>query len=297
MFETADEILQRKGLMAYAGHAVSWEWEGFQPRLVVYDLRRDELNELVGAFLPGHRLDLTVSATRRCVGSFSERGYRPCMLRQIVTGPHDQCPQCASTWIAVQNCVFEPQCDGVHTECKGGSICAKEHHVYAAFYGDLIKVGMTLSSRFMERAVEQGADAIAKLGSYPNRLEARKAENVLSKALKATQWVRRRTFLKVQGRKVDREAYQDMLDKALSPLDGELTRPGPVQLLDRYPLVPFELSRGTFSEVPGRHRGEVLGCKGRFLFYRLRNGAIRVLDMSSVPSRFVTLDQGNHYNA
>ena len=301
MFETADEILRRRGMMAYDCHALSWRWEDFQPMLSVYALRGKEVQEVASPFLPGERLDLTISEARRCVGSFSGGTYQPCMLRQIVSGQHDQCPQCASTWIPVQNCVFEPECDGTHCvakgyEGRGGTICAKEHHVYAAFYGDLVKVGMTLSSRLMERAVEQGADAVVKLGSYPNRLEARKAENILSNALKATQCVRKTTFVKAQSRKVDEEVYREMLERLLSSV-SELAAPGPLQLLDRYPLTPPDYARTTFAELPGRHRGEVLGCKGKWLFYRLRDGSARMLDMSSVPSRYVTLDQGNHNKA
>jgi len=299
VFETADEIMRRRGLMAYDRHALSWRWGDFQPVLSVYDIKGKDVIDVASPFFPGEVLDITISEARRCVGSFSGGAYNPCMLRQIVSGQHDQCPQCASTWIPVQNCVFEPECDGSQCvakgfEGKGGSICAKEHHVYAAFYGDLIKVGMTLSSRFMERAVEQGADAVAKLGTYPNRMEARKAENVLSKALWATQWVRKTTFVKVQAKKVDREAYQELLDRLLEPLAGGMADPGPVQLLDRYPLSPPDYARTTFAQVPGRHRGEVLGCKGKWLFYRLRDGSARMLDMSSVPSHYVTLDQGNH---
>jgi hypothetical protein len=192
--------------------------------------------------------------------------------------------------------VFEPQCDGVHDmPCgNGGSICARQHHVYAAFYGDLIKVGMTLSSRFRERGIEQGADAIARLGTYLNRLEARNAENTISKALKATQWVRKTTFLKLQGHRVDREAYQELLDRSLSSVAEVPTDPSPVEMLDQYPLTAADLSKAQFAEVPGRHRGEVLGCKGKFLFYQLRDGGVRLLDMASVPSRFIILDQGNN---
>ncbi|MCX6650504.1 MAG: DUF2797 domain-containing protein [Methanomassiliicoccales archaeon] len=296
MFETADEILRRKGLMAYSSHVLSWDWDGFQPGLTVFDLKEKCVKDNPLRFLPGDRLDLMVSPERRCVGSFADDGYQPCMLRQIVSGPHDQCPQCASSWIPRQSCVFEPECDGVHDmPCgKGGNICALQHHVYAAFYGDMIKVGMTLSSRFRERGIEQGADAIARLGTYLNRLEARRAENALSKALKATQWVRKTTFLKLQGRQVDREAYQKMLERSLSSLADVPTDPSPVEMLDQYPLLNADLSKAQFADVPGRHRGEVLGCKGKFLFYRLRDGSVQLLDMASVPSRFLMLKQGNN---
>jgi hypothetical protein len=295
VFETADDILRRRVPQAYAAHALSWEWKGFLPGLVVFDLGKGEV-DAPRHFLPGDRLDLSISPHRRCIGSFEGGVYRPCMMRRVVSGQHDQCPQCASSWIPVQNCIFEPACDGLHDmPCgKGGSICALPHHVYAAFFGDLIKVGMTLSSRLLERGIEQGADAMAMLGTYPNRQAARRAENDISRAVKATQWVRRNTFLRLQARHLDREEYQSMLDRALSPVAGELVHPSPVQLLDNYPLTTPDLSRTGFVDLPGRHRGEVLGCKGKFLFYRLREGDVKVLDMASVPSHFITLGQENH---
>ena len=298
VFETADEIMRRQGMLAYERHAISWEWEGFRPALVTYDLKAKEVREQIEPFQPGARLDLTISEVRRCVGSFGKGGYEPCMMRNIVSGQFDQCPLCASTWIPVQNCVFEPECDGTHItneKClgKGGEICAKEHHVYAAFYGDLIKVGMTLSTRFMERAVEQGADAIAKLGSYPNRKAARNAENTLSKAMRATQWVRKTTFLKAQGAVRNQDLYQERLNELLSPLDGVASDPGPVIMLDQYPLLPYDPSKASFAELAGRHRGEVLGCKGKWLFYRLRDERTMMLEMSNVPSRFVTFGLAN----
>lgn len=298
MFETADEILRRRGMIAYDRHALSWDWNGFQPALVTFDQRTKQVQDLTEQFQPGERLDLTVSDARRCVGSFAQGGYEPCKMRNIVTGQFDQCPLCASSWIPVQNCVFEPECDGTNItneKCRngGGEICAKPTHVYAAFYGDLVKVGMTLSTRFMERAIEQGADAVARLGTYPNRRAAREAENMLSRALRATQWVRKTTFLKAQFAAKDRDTYQERLDTMLGTLKGVTADPGPVEILDRYPLLPYDPSMASFAEVVGRHRGEVLGCKGKWLFYRLRDGKAMMLDMSSVPSRYVTLDLAN----
>jgi len=298
VFETADEILRRRGIIAYDRHAISWEWDSFQPTLVTYDQKAKEVQELSDHFRPGERLDLVISDTRRCVGSFIDGRYEPCKMRNVVSGQFDQCPLCASTWIPMQNCVFEPECDGTNItneKCKGkgGEICAKTTHVYAAFYGDLVKVGMTLSTRFMERAIEQGADAIARLGTYPNRRAAREAENLLSRALHATQWVRKTTFLKAQGSIRDRDTYQERLDAMLSALNGVATDPGPVEALDHYPLSHYDASKASFAELAGRHRGEVLGCKGKWLFYRLRDERVMMLDMSSVPSRYVTVGLAN----
>jgi hypothetical protein len=298
VFETADEVLRRRGMIAYDRHAISWEWDSFQPTLVTYDQKAKEVQELTDQFRPGERLDLTISDARRCVGSFVDGRYEPCKMRNVVSGQFDQCPLCASTWIPVQNCVFEPECDGTNItndRCvgKGGEICAKPTHVYAAFYGDLVKVGMTLSTRFMERAIEQGADAIARLGTYPNRRAARDAENVLSKALHATQWVRKATFLKAQSSIRDRDTYQERLDTLLSTLNGVSADPGTVEILDRYPLLPYDPSKSSFAELAGRHRGEVLGCKGKWLFYRPRDERTMMLGMSSVPSRYATFGLAN----
>ena len=285
-------------MIAYDRHALSWEWDSFQPTLVTYDQKAKEVQELADQFRPGERLDLIISDARRCVGSFIDGRYEPCKMRNVVSGQFDQCPLCASTWIPVQNCVFEPECDGTNItneRCvgKGGEICAKPTHVYAAFYGDLVKVGMTLSTRFMERAIEQGADAIARLGTYPNRRAARDAENLFSKALHATQWVRKTTFLKAQFSIRDRDTYQERLDALLSTLNGVAADPGPVEALDRYPLSQYDAAKASFAEMAGRHRGEVLGCKGKWLFYRLRDERTMMLDMSSVPSRYVTIGLAN----
>jgi len=285
-------------MVAYDRHAISWEWEGYQPTLVTYDLKAKEVRELTDQFRPGEHVDLIISDARRCVGSFIDGRYEPCKMRNVVSGQFDQCPLCASTWIPVQNCVFEPECDGTNItneRClgKGGDICAKPTHVYAAFYGDLVKVGMTLSTRFMERAIEQGADAIARLGTYPNRRAAREAENVLSKALRATQWVRKTTFLKAQGSIRDRETYQERLDTLLSTSNGVATDPGELNMLDGYPLLPYDPSKAYFAELAGRHRGEVLGCKGKWLVYRLRDERVMMLDVSSVPSHYVTIGLAN----
>ncbi len=298
MFETADEILRRRGMVAYDRHALSWEWNGFQPALVTFDQRTKEVQDMTDQFRPGERLDLTVTDARRCVGSFIDGSYEPCKMRSAVSGQFDQCPLCASSWIPVQNCVFEPECDGVNItneKCMGGGgdICAKPTHVYAAFYGDLVKVGMTLSTRFMERAIEQGADAVARLGTYPNRRAARDAENMLSRALHATQWVRKTTFLKAQFAARDRDTYQERLDQLLGALNGPAVDPGPVEMLDRYPLSPYDPSKAAFAEVAGRHRGEVLGCKGKWLIYRLRDERVMLLDMSSVPSRYASFGLAN----
>jgi hypothetical protein len=66
-----------------------------------------------------------------------------------------------------------------------------------------------------------------------------------------------------------------------------------VEALDRYPLSQYDAAKASFAEMAGRHRGEVLGCKGKWLFYRLRDERTMMLDMSSVPSRYVTIGLAN----
>ena len=79
MFETADELMRRKGAMAFERHALSWTWEGFRPSLVTYDVKRREVQGLSAPFQPGQALDHGSiepldTAQRRLAGQKNHKG-------------------------------------------------------------------------------------------------------------------------------------------------------------------------------------------------------------------------------
>jgi hypothetical protein len=167
--------------------------------------------------------------------------------------------------------------------------------VYATFFGDVIKIGMTAGSRLEERAIEQGADAVVRLSEFPNRLAAREAEKDISKRLRLPQRVRAEQVAAEMTKNPNRasllERYESRVASGIDrhyQLLGERPR-----ILDGYPgresLLELE-ARPLRSEVAGAHVGELLAIKGRYLFYVDRmEGEVRMLPLSDLPSHFLEL--------
>ena len=161
--------------------------------------------------------------------------------------------------------------------------------VYIAFHGDMVKIGMTSGSRLKERGIEQGADAIAPLVDCPNRMEARAAENQISHLLKARQTVSKKESLRTILRETDRGLYQSRYDDVLAQVRKVLpTKNATLEVLDHYPLSYSGQGRVEVTSLEGRHAGEVVGVKGKFLVYRSRSsGELKALQLSNVPSHFL----------
>ncbi|MCU0860999.1 MAG: DUF2797 domain-containing protein, partial [Methanomassiliicoccales archaeon] len=201
----------------------------------------------------------------------------------------DQCRSCAGTWIPVQECIFEPQCAGDRCDSP---LCRKEHVVYATFFGDMVKIGMTAGSRLLERSVEQGADAVVRLARFPNRLEARRAEKDISGRLRLPQRVRSEQMadevLKNPRPYQLRAKHEDILSR----LEGSYPLlHDRLEILDRYPgLEELKESRQTPRRVGavGPHAGRMVCIKGRYLFYEA-GGEVLMLPLSDIASRHLEL--------
>jgi hypothetical protein len=281
MFQTADTLLGKEGRRWLGAHVISFDWEGFQPRLVLFDQRSGELEEL--ELEVGHTVDWRLSEEKVCTGRFEEGRYVPCH-RSLKVSIFDQCRECASSWIGMQECVFEPQCDG---ERCGSAICRKEHAIYMAFVGPKAKIGMTTSARLIERGIEQGADAIGRLAVAPNRRRGRELENTISRLLSLPQVIRVDEAVRSMMKRPD----ADGMARMYNDMGGRLRRsigvePGALVMLERYPVRPEHghLSR---RKVAGRHVGEVVGVKGKLLAYRGEDGACQVVQASSLPSHYL----------
>lgn len=290
MFVRADRLLTSLPLKGRK-HAISYHWEGYQPHLMMYDPDAKELVEL-----DLDNLDLLATGERRCVGRFAEP-YEPCPRHAVVDGSFDQCAGCAEPWAPHQECIFEPRCEG---ELCDAQFCRRRHLVYAAFYGDLVKIGMTGSGRWRERAIEQGADAIAPLVECPNRRRARDMENSVSKGLRLTQRVSGRQVasqLSVNpGQARLEERYRRLVDElkallARQGLEQEVLQ-GTLELLDGYPRRSPLRETPEMARTEGRHRGRMLMVKGKFVFFEdARDSRLKMLELPDVVSRLV-LAQG-----
>lgn len=260
-------------------HVLDFYWDGFVPHLEAYDVRSQQVVEL-----PLDTLDMTVSEGRWCVGSF-DGGYRPCPSRRAVRD-QAQCRDCMGDWAPVQRCVFEPQCTG--DRCEHKDFCGRQHVVYLAFYGTLVKVGMTSAGRVERRGIEQGADAIAPVVMCKDRQEARALEKEVSRRLKLPQELRAARIAAQWTHPPSKgpianafDTHRRRIAQWHEVLDAE------VIFLDRYPVCEHPRSPPAVVATPGRHVGEVLGVKGRYLIFRRPGGESAMLDLSDLPARMV----------
>ncbi|MGD0818569.1 MAG: DUF2797 domain-containing protein [Methanomassiliicoccales archaeon] len=280
MFVRADHLLFSYNPESYPQHAISFGWDEYKPHLEAFDIRTGKLMDI-----DLDEIDWHISEERRCVGRYNSDGYLPCPNKRKVER-FDQCNSCASVWIGHQECIFEPRCNG--TECDS-EICRRKHVVYAAFHGDMIKIGMTSSSRLKERGIEQGADAIAPIVDCDNRMEARAAENQISRLLKARQTVSKNESLRTILRATDRGMYESRYEGVLAQVSKVLPiKNAPLEVLDRYPVAFTGKGHIEVTTLEGRHAGEVVAIKGKFLVYRSKTGKeLKALQLSNVPSHFI----------
>jgi len=292
MFVRADRLLRGERVRWYSKHALWYYWDGFRPHLDVFEMDKGELESL-DLVRRLRAVDLVVSEERECVGSFDAGSYVPCPTGSRVSGPFGQCRACAGTWIPVQECLFEPQCAG---DLCDSPLCRKKHVVYATFFGDLVKIGMTAGSRLEERAIEQGADAVARLSEFPNRLAARNAEKDISRRLRAPQRVAGRQVAAEIARNPREGELRERYERIAAAIGGAYELLGERMLiLDGYPgrerLVDLR-EPPELAEVTGAHVGALLGLKGRYLFYEDLEGKVLMLAMSELPSRFLEIGKG-----
>jgi hypothetical protein len=246
-----------------------------EPEISIYDHSTSET-----APLRLEPLDIDVSHGSMCVGSFDGGRYSPCPHSQRV-GTYSMCSDCGATMIRHLECIFEPKCEG---EVCGEGICTAEHAVYIAYYGSAPKVGMSTSGRVLTRVREQGADGYTIVARVPNRYRARRLERTIFDTMDVRQAFRSEGLLPLLTRGVDGAAMSMVHEGLAAELEKELDLvPSPLQTLD-YDFAPLDEVPALVG-TPGRHRGDYLGAKGRFLLYD--DGGPKALRLKDLEGRFL----------
>jgi len=296
-------------------HIIRFSWMDFRPVLIAYDLREHEIVEL-----DLWELDWRVTDRRICVGKFTGNGYEPCPAQRPVFR-FSQCVECA--FIPDLECIFEPKCGGDY--CKT-EFCSRDHVVYLAFFGPVMKVGMTGAHRLRERLIEQGADAYTVLALAGNRWAARGLEKEIAAELELRQIIPGKKALEIMHtvgspEEAARKAFREFIPRAdRSVLEGcgerflrsltvdQMTSGGistesdPGELFDfgnsmknleiisDYPIeLPLE-AMPVNSLASGIHSGRVVGMKGKFLIYDSKRGpGLTALQLSMLESRLIWL--------
>lgn len=281
MFARADQLRIEEIEESFRLHAVEFYWEEFDPKLVYFDLDDGQLKEF-----DLDDIDFSVSKKRTCVGSYVDGEYVPCPGNfpvQRLT----QCAECAESFIPVQDCLFEPKCDG---DLCDSPLCRKEHAVYIAFFGNRPKVGMTTKARIRSRLIEQGADAYFVADLFPTRKSARDAEKTVSEKLRITERPNARIILESLRMPRRRSQIEDGWKWISRALRENLSmNPGDLEYLDSYPLEEPLPAIPRPTESWGYHSGKSVGIKGRFLIYE--SDKIMALNLADLPSRYLSKDR------
>ncbi len=165
--------ISNKGNEVSPMQIIKYRWENFQPMFIVNN----------GSIGKMRLFDTDVNFSigkKRCIGSFIKGSYQSCPNnREIAYGYH--CNECRLN----DDFFLCVQCDG--SECinkKRRSDCEEEQYfIYLAAFDSLLKVGISLDRRIMERLVEQGADFGAKIATIKDGKEVRLIEQRIKKEL------------------------------------------------------------------------------------------------------------------
>ena len=272
-------------------HVIGLKWRGFLPVLTCRSL--DGENRIDDHPLRG-RIELHVSGEKTCIGRWKDGKYQPCPTNARVTR-FPRCDACAEDIIPDQNCIFEPRCHGnsCHVEGHTGErveFCARPHAVYIAFYLNNPKVGMTSGGRVEERLIEQGADAYFLVTETDDRLSAREIEKRLSRALHIRQSYSAGELLRMTHQTIRREFIEEHSRELAKEIKKEMDfSPGPLRHLRNYPISLPLRSVPRETSTAGLHMGDVIGVKGRFLYYN--TGGISALNITELVSRKI------HFNS
>lgn len=157
---------------------IRYKWDKFEPFLIVSGMEKIRLFDY----------DLhAIVGQKQCTGFFHDGRHVGCKDK-IALDYGSQCNGCAlrdsfSMCIRCtgEKCINEKRRD----ECK-----EEQYYIYLAAFNSILKVGISLDRRFIERLVEQGADFGAVVGRVKDGLAVRQVEQRIAAALGITDRVR-----------------------------------------------------------------------------------------------------------
>ncbi|MEM4367158.1 MAG: DUF2797 domain-containing protein [Candidatus Anstonellales archaeon] len=190
-----------------------------------------------------------------CVGWNDEHGEHRCPNSAVNT---KQCPTCRSRDILRAYA----SADFAGLEHLKERINNVPTSLYLALFGDVVKCGITATSRVEARLAEQGADMYAELMRFPTREEARRMELLISSEFGITE----RVMLNEKIECISLSADETKLRDAIA------------QIREREPFSSFVMPSVSIKRIDynlpekaslsWKPSGEVLGAKGVFLFIK-----------------------------
>lgn len=154
--------------------AIKYRWENWEPLLVLNNGNGFEKLQLFDS-------EIAVKiGEKKCIGHFSKGRHIKCTNDAVIDKGY-YCNECRLR----DDYFLCVQCDG--SECinpKRREECKEEkYYVYLAAFDSLVKVGISMEFRIMERLVEQGADMAAKIGIVKDGMVVRALEHEIMKSI------------------------------------------------------------------------------------------------------------------
>ena len=238
--------------------------DSLQPFFTIQDLEGEELVQLK----KGESVSFALS----------EESYCTTCKAKLIYG--NECPECQFK-SAYGICM---RCDG--KKCIQGeegikkNCFEREHCVYLALFGENVKVGVSLETRFEKRLVEQGADFGVKIFKGFNGMKAREAETSL-KAIGYADRFRDAQKIEWLSQKPDERVLHQAMKKArLGEFKIYFAEETPVDLSSFY-SIPQERLLAAESLA-----GKIEGWKGSLLFLR-QNGVCKTYPAKTALGRMV----------
>ncbi|MFA5050207.1 MAG: DUF2797 domain-containing protein [Candidatus Micrarchaeia archaeon] len=201
------------------------------------------------------KIKIEFQGVKSCIGYNDGQEQHRCPLDSIETR---QCPYCLSKDIS--KVYTRMNFEGFEHIRK--EITNRPYSVYLAYFGkDIIKCGVCRKERLEMRLKEQGAAYFVHLMDFENSTDAYSMEQMIQVNFGFKNAVRNSTKLKAMG-----IFNPELLSNSLSiiektePFCGYL-RKNPVVTKIDYNLPDI------FSVSKNKIDGEILGCRGSFLFY------------------------------
>ncbi len=205
--------------------------------------------------LEGH-VELFFSPVKKCVGWYDGQEYHRCPNKAINT---KRCPTCSS--MDISKIYTRLDYRGYEEEYK--EMRQMEFSLYIASFGNLLKGGVTRTSRVLERAQEQGADYFCEIARVRGADLAYSLEQYIQNAYNLRNFVT--TNQKIHMIKNKNKKY---IEEIVYKIDKD---PVLKDFLTNLDILEFNYSIPKEFKLSNHINGEILGTKGQILFFENNN--------------------------
>ncbi len=253
---------------------VKYRWENWEPAFFLSD----------GSKMPlfGQRLSMTVGE-KKCIG-YVKNGKRFKCPHENKTVYENVCDGCKK----MDDYYFCMCCSG---EClnprKRGQCLKGRYVVYMAAFDSLLKIGISVEHRLMERLVEQGADFGTNLMTITDGKAVRKIEQKIRSSLEITDRICGKTKSSVIFGDPNSSVHAlnekiKLLKVSFPDIDSEIFDLRKFYRLENVTETPV------FIEPPGNSfEGEVVAAKGNIII--INNGSWQMANAHRFIGRDVTI--------